>query len=172
MAENGSDYLIKSIASKYGYSEDELSNLKVIVYNDLSDSDAGFREKDKPANEGMIGLNAAYTDGYYFTLGHEFGHLHQAQGGADQNEAYSDTVGNAFIHSINDGLYVGGMDSVNTRFWSTGLEDSGSYLFTYGNNEQAREIVQRDPYIFTAIDILSEILEELEIISPDLKNPS
>ncbi|HOW16755.1 MAG TPA: hypothetical protein PK443_03500, partial [bacterium] len=62
----------------------------------------------------------------------------------DDNEAYSNTVGNAFLDSINDGLYVAGREAVDTRFWSSGLEDTGNYLFTYDNNGAAALVVNRE----------------------------
>jgi len=53
-------------------------------------------------------------------------------------------VGNAFLDSINDGLYVAGREAVDTRFWSSGLEDTGNYLFTYDNNGAAALVVNRE----------------------------
>ncbi len=60
------------------------------------------------------------------------------------SEAYSNTVGSAFLGSINDGLYVVGREDVNTRFWSSGLENSDNYLFTYENNGTAATITSRE----------------------------
>ncbi len=40
--------------------------------------------------------------------------------------------------------YVVGRDDVDTRFFSTGLQDSGDYLFTYKSNGTARLVVNRD----------------------------
>lgn len=166
--QNATEYVMQKVASQYGYSQDELDQLRVIVYNDSSDKVAGFRQNDTTAIDGDIGLNASKTglgtDGYYLVLGHEFGHFQQAKNAEDDtvalkehddSEAYSNTVGRAFLGSINDGLYVVGREDVNTRFWSSGLENSGDYLFTYGNNNAAASITNRDNYLETPFDMFS-----------------
>ncbi len=166
--QNATQYVVQKVASQYGYSDDKLDKLKVIVYNDNSDQAAGFREKSEEAVDGDIGVNASKTgtgtSGYYTVLGHEIGHFQQAKNVEDKtaevrdeenSEAYSNTVGDSFLGSFNDGLYIAGRDDVNTRFWSTGLEDSGEYLFAYNNNGRAASITYRENSPDTIIDIVS-----------------
>lgn len=156
--QNATQYVVQKVASQYGYGQENLDKLKVIVYNDNSDSNKAFRQNDTTAVDGDIGINTAKTglgtggkDGYYFNVGHELGHFQQAKNVEDETaekknyndaENYSDTIGNAFIDSVNDGLYIAGKNDV--AFNGSASLNSLDYNFTYGNNGTASSITRRD----------------------------